>query len=158
MGAINVAFVWCPEAKAFVAAGQSHSYPAAQLCYPGDQYVDYICVDGYDRSLTANNGPGFKTIFNSALLFSRDVNQIPSHSAARDFVVGETGAQPDGCNTKPAGPSGEPDPQQAAWIGSLAAEVTQFPYIEAVLYFDANGANDYFDHRSRRRNSAIKYG
>lgn len=39
-GVTNAAFVWCPTAWGF-ANGE------AQTFYPGDQYVDWICADGY---------------------------------------------------------------------------------------------------------------
>jgi hypothetical protein len=40
-GATNVAWVWCPNASAFETG-------KAQTFYPGDEYVDWVCADGYN--------------------------------------------------------------------------------------------------------------
>ncbi len=40
-GAANVAFVWCP--------GLSGGLSGFSTWYPGDQYVDWIAIDGYDH-------------------------------------------------------------------------------------------------------------
>ncbi|HEV7535162.1 MAG TPA: glycosyl hydrolase, partial [Acidimicrobiia bacterium] len=45
-GATNVGWVWCPNASGF-------SDGSAQQYYPGDDWVDWTCADGYDWYLKA---------------------------------------------------------------------------------------------------------
>jgi hypothetical protein len=42
VGATNATWVWCPYANAKDAYSQLHSY------YPGNRYVDWTCLDGYN--------------------------------------------------------------------------------------------------------------
>jgi hypothetical protein len=104
VGATNVAFVWSP--------GVSGVDPAP--FYPGDQYVDWIGVDGYDRK---NLGvPGFTSIF------SAFYDQWQSH--AKPMMVAETGARPS---------------VQAAYLEGAASALPSLPAFKAVVYFDATG-------------------
>lgn len=101
-GATNVAFVWCP-------AVTGHD-PAAY--YPGDSYVDWLGIDGYDRSGSAT----------FADLFSGYYQQWVDHG--KPMMVGETGARA---------------PSQVAFIESIAADMPTLPEFKAVVYFDAAG-------------------
>ena len=102
VGATNVAFVWCPALTGVDPAPY----------YPGDAYVDWIGVDGYDRSGTATFGD----------LFTGFYRQWVSHQ--RPMMVAETGAT--------AG-------NQAPYLESVAADLPALPAFKAVVYFDATG-------------------
>jgi beta-mannanase len=104
-GATNVAFVWCP----------SHLNDASQY-YPGNQYVNWIGVDGYanDTTATANNQT-FSGVFNSFY------QQWSGHN--KPIIVGETGAQPG---------------NQSNYLAGMASSMAStYPNIKAVVYFDA---------------------
>src|SRR5205085_4414037 len=49
-GAGNVKTVWCPNTRYAGDAGAYANY------YPGDAYVDYVCLDGYNWA-SANGSP-----------------------------------------------------------------------------------------------------
>ncbi len=102
VGVPNVSFVWCP--------GVSGTDPAP--FYPGDRYVDWIGVDGYDRTGTST--------FSS--LFSGFYQTWSTHG--KPMVVCETGSM--GAN-------------QAAYIGSIGTDAPTMPDFKAVVYFDGVG-------------------
>ncbi len=112
-GATNVQFVWCVGAK------PSNPNPAEY--FPGDNYVSWISIDGYNRGTPWES---FTTIFSQAY---SEITAVSSHPV----MIGETG-----CVEDPTNPGAK-----AAWITSAFDEEIpqQFPRIRAVLYFDAPG-------------------
>jgi len=105
VGASNVSFVWCPA----VAGVDPTPY------FPGASEVDWIGVDGYDRT-------GGQTF---ASLFGAFVNTWQGQG--KPLMVAETGA------------SGS---SQAAFIDSIGADAPALPAVKAVAYFDAPGPAD----------------
>jgi hypothetical protein len=106
-GVSNVSFVWCP--------GIGGGLDTFASYYPGDQYVDWIAVDGY---LRRPRGPQ-----PFSALFGAWYAQWASH--AKPMMIGETGAQ---------------GALQAPYIENVAAVLpTRFPQIKAFVYFDAPG-------------------
>ena len=112
-GATKVQWVWCPTAWAFQSG-------EAQLFYPGDDYVDWICADGYNWAPARDN---------TSLDLLQDIFAgfykwaDPSRNR---LMVGETGVL-------------ENDPgDKAAWIRRMGTAVKRaFPDIRALVYFDA---------------------
>jgi prepilin-type N-terminal cleavage/methylation domain-containing protein len=103
-GASNVAFVWCPSVQS-----------DASQYYPGDKYVDWISVDGYDRQ--------HQGISAFTDVFSKFYKQWVG--SAKPIMVAETGAT---------------SPDQAQYIQGIAQTLpNQFPQIKALVYFDAVG-------------------
>lgn len=106
-GASNVAFVWCPG----YSGGNFSEY------YPGNNYVDWIGVDRYER--TTNNQP----LLSFSDMFSQYYNQWLGNN--KPIMVAETAAM-GGAN-------------QLQYLSSIKAEAPQFPDIKAVVYFDSVG-------------------
>ena len=107
-GATNVSFVWCPS---IAGPGFAASY------YPGNQFVDWIGVDGYDRAQNSN------FITTQFLPFYQ--YWIPNQ---KPMMIGETGATTD----------------QATYLANLAADLpSTFPGIKAVLYYDSRSTSDW---------------
>ena len=113
-GAGNVRWVWCPTAWGFVTGD-------AQMFYPGDAYVDWICSDGF------NWAPGkqgaswtrFEDIF-------RDFHTWGT-SRGKPLMVGETGTEED---TIPG--------RKAEWITDARDTIKgSMPGIRAFVYFDS---------------------
>jgi hypothetical protein len=108
VGATNVAFVWCPSI-------QSTNFAAP--FYPGDQYVDWIGFDGYDRRqdpsiITTQFQPFYE-------------HWLPN---GKPMLIGETGATTD----------------QAPYLAALASEVpAALPGIKAVIYYDSRSTSDW---------------
>ncbi len=112
-GASNVQFVWCAAARP--------PSPDPTEFFPGDGYVSWISLDGYNRGTPWQS---FTSIF--ALPY-REITAV----SARPVMIAETGSVED-----PADPGAK-----AAWITSAFEDEIprQFPRIRAVLYFDAPG-------------------
>ena len=106
MGASNVAFVWSPG----LSGGDSTPY------YPGDQYVDWIGIDAYDRSYKGVGAGDFSGIFGGFY------SEWAGHG--KPIMVAETGATA---------------PQQAQYIQSIQNQAPSLPQIKAIVYFDSIG-------------------
>jgi mannan endo-1,4-beta-mannosidase len=107
VGAANVSFVWCPALS-----GRNPS-----PYYPGNGFVDWIGVDGYDHTGTGT----FASVFGA---FYADWS-----SHAKPMMVVETGS---------------PAPNQAAYLDSVAQQLPTMPLFKGFVYFDAVGpTNDW---------------
>ena len=118
-GADNVSWVWCPNASAFKDG-------EAQAFYPGDEYVDWICGDGYNWApgREGDDWRSFATIFQA--FYDWAVTKD------KPIMVGEYGVQ----ERAPG--------EKAAWIADVQAVLrTQFPRIKALVYFNANQDYDW---------------
>ena len=100
-----MAFVWAPSVQ-----------KDATQYYPGDSYIDWIGVDGYDRK--RHGTTAFSDVFSSFY------QQWSVH--AKPIMVAETGAM---------------GADQAAYLQGIQTDLpSQFPNIKAVVYFDAGGS------------------
>jgi beta-mannanase len=117
-GATNVTWVWCPNLEF------SGSTPLSQL-YPGDSYVDWTCIDGYNQNSTS-------TSFSN--LYSKTYTDILALAPTKPMMIGEIGSY-------------EFNGAKAAWItDTLGTQLPQnFPKIKAVVWFNwriyENGIN-----------------
>ncbi len=111
-GATNAAFVWCPNAWGWM-NGQATKY------YPGDQYVDWVCADGY------NWNPGKpNTVWRDfAWIFKPFYDWAVARG--KPIMVGEYGVQERA--------SGE----KGGWIAKARNDIKAlFPSLDAVVYYD----------------------
>ena len=131
-GVKNASWVWCPNAWGF-AAGE------AQKFYPGDEYVDWICANGY------NWNPGrrgdewrpFEWVFQPFYDWAA--------GRGKPLMIGEFGVQ--------ERKSGE----KAEWLRDAAdALKTKFPKIKAIVYFNVEKRHDWRIRTSSAR-SAWRY-
>lgn len=109
-GATNATWVWCPNID------PAGVFKPLSGQYPGDQYVDWTCLDGYNW-----NTP--RTSF--ADLFGSTYDQITTVIApGKPMIVGET------ASTEAGG-------SKAQWIGDMfSALPTRFQRIRGLLWFD----------------------
>lgn len=117
-GASNVSWVWCPTAEGFVRGD-------APQFYPGDDAVDWTCVDVYA-------GHQFQSLQELMGPFLRWAAQRP-----KPIIVGEFGV------ARAWGSAG-----RAAWLRDAVRVFKANPQIKAVAYFesdpDRNGPNQHF--------------
>jgi hypothetical protein len=114
----NVSWVWCPTAEGF-GRGEAPAF------YPGDDLVDWTCVDVYAgndfRSLGDLLGPFFAW----------------AAERPRPIIIGEFGV------ARAWGSA-----QRAAWLRDAARTVKANPQVKAISYFesdpDGNGATQQF--------------
>lgn len=127
-GTTNVAWVWCPNAYAF----WTHD---AMKWYPGDNYVDWACADGYNWG-GRHGWRGFAKIFRS--FYRRFRGRKP-------MMIGETG-------------SVERGGSKAGWIRNAAKTLKRdFPKIRAFVWFNSiDGAYDWRVNTTRRSYGAYR--
>lgn len=124
-GATNVVWIWCPTSWSFVTGS-----PWPPNYYPGDAYVDWIASDGY--SWFPAPGTKWRTwtqIFQPFYDWASTAN--------KPIMIAEYGVQED-----PAIPG-----RKASWISDAQQVLqTQFPLIQAVLYFDIQMTKNGFTY------------
>lgn len=120
-GATNVQWVWCFNNSSTPDA--SYNDPAQS--YPGDAYVDWVGIDGYNWGLAPSWDPSgnYWTSFNS--MFASAYAKARSIAPKRPVMIGEIGSSEDG-GSKPQ------------WIAdmSTALQSGSYPDLKLVVYFD----------------------
>jgi hypothetical protein len=129
VGATNVTWVWCVNIT-----GDSNSTPISSL-YPGQSYVDWVAIDGYNYGSDKNGTwQGFSKVFKPTY------DQLGSLAPTKPMMIAEVASSEDG------GPLGRPA-SKAAWISD--AFLTQlphaFPKIKAVVWFNWNDQDPEYD-------------
>jgi beta-mannanase len=115
VGATNVSWVWCPNVE------YSGGTPLASD-YPGDAYVDWVGLDGYNWGTNPNKPDKWKTF---SQVYSASYKNITTNIApSKPMMIGEVA-------------SSEYGGSKATWIKEMLSEVpTEFPQIRALLWFD----------------------
>jgi beta-mannanase len=116
VGATNATWVWCP----FVDPG--NGLQSITSLYPGDAYVDWSGLDGYNWGTNPASPRGWRSF---GQLFENSYRQITEAIApSKPMMVGEVG-------------SSEQGGSKAAWISETLAELPiEFPQVRAFLWFD----------------------
>jgi Glycosyl hydrolase family 26/Fibronectin type III domain len=108
-GATNTTWVWCPNVN-------GSSSVAYSKLYPGDSYVDWTCLDGYNQGSSS-------TSFSS--LYSQSYNDLLSVAPSKPIMIGEIGSLEYGSGVK------------GTWISDMLSELpTSFPQIKALVWFN----------------------
>jgi beta-mannanase len=119
VGANNVSWIWAPNVS------YQGTTPLAGL-YPGDDYVDWIGVDGYNGG-TALPWGGWLTF---AQVFGSTLNEISALSPTKPVMIAETA-------------SAEAGGSKAAWITDFFAELAARPQIKGFVWFNHNKEADW---------------
>ena len=109
-GVTNVTWVWCP--------GVSVDINSFRELYPGDRYVDWVCMDGYNYR--GDHWTSFFTIFNRTYQNLRTITSKPQ-------MIAETGSPEQGGS-------------KAAWITDAYSQQLpiKFPNIKAIIWFNVD--------------------
>jgi hypothetical protein len=118
-GAQNVKWVWSPNVQ------ESTKYQMAPY-FPGDEYVDYVGLDGYNWG--TNNGEtwqSFEQVFSSSYAVATQLTSDP-------VIITETG-------------SSEVGGSKADWIRTSFMQTIpqKFPRISAVIWFNRAKEDDW---------------
>jgi beta-mannanase len=119
-GATNVVWVWCPYAR----SKPRDAWNSWANYYPGDEYVDWVGIDGYNWGTTQtwSSWMAYPTI-ESAI--------YGTYSQSKPIMTAETASCEQGGN-------------KAQWISDTqAAAKTQFPDIRAFIWFDESKECDW---------------
>ena len=115
-GATNASWVWCP----FVDPAGSMTDLAS--LYPGDEYVDWTGLDGYNWGTNPAAPHGWRSFDD---LFAKTYAEIAEGIApGKPLMIGETG-------------SSEQGGDKAAWIRDALSRIpVAYPQVRALLWFD----------------------
>src|SRR5437764_12578835 len=118
VGATNASWVWCPNVD------PNNSLQNLSSLYPGDSYVDWSCLDGYNWGTNPSRPLGWQSFDQ---LFGSTYSQITNTVApGKPMALGEFG-------------STEYGGSKAAWIQDALSKIpTNYPKIRAALYFERN--------------------
>jgi beta-mannanase len=118
-GAMKVRWVWNPSTE-------TDAVPYGTL-YPGDAFVDWLGVDGYNGG-TGMDWGGWLT---AQQIFARSYQSLQMLSPSKPIMVGET------ASTELGG-------SKAAWITDLASSLSsRFPNVRAIIWFHADKEQDW---------------
>jgi hypothetical protein len=116
VGATNATWVWCPYAEV-----DRHFAPLAPL-YPGDEYVDWTCMDGFNWGSNPTNPhtwKGFSEIFTPT--YRKLVKQI---APSKPVILAEMASTGSGR-------------AKARWINDMFKELrTNFRRIRGLIWFN----------------------
>jgi hypothetical protein len=137
VGATNVTWVWCPNVIA------PATYQPLSALYPGDAYVDWTCLDGYNGD---NPWTGFSELYGPSY-------QLITGTIAPDkpMMLGEV------ASTEAGG-------SKAAWIAGMFESLwTLFPDVRAIVWLDSyasgpGGHSDWPIESSRAATAAFAAG
>jgi hypothetical protein len=117
-GADNVRWVWSP----YVLAGGR--YPIVPY-FPGDEWIDYVGLDGYNWGTDRGGWLGADTLFSASY-------SVVTELSAKPVIVAETS-------------SSEAGGDKAAWIRTtfLSAIPQSFPRVSAVVWFNEAREEDW---------------
>jgi len=123
VGATNANWVWCPNVD------WQHQFIDLHELYPGNSYVDWTCMDGYNFGSLGGSTPseGWMT-FNQ--IFSSTYSEIASIAPSKPMIIGETASTAHGGD-------------KAAWITDMFNQIaTGYPLLRGLIWFDAAQGND----------------
>ena len=138
VGATNVTWVWCPNIE-------SPGATSIDGLYPGDTYVDWTCMDGYNWGTNPARPIGWQTF---SQVFKPTYDHILRIAPTKPMMIGETS-------------SSEYGGSKAAWItDALAVQLPiNFPNVKALAWFNVNADNlDWVIETSSSAQSAFAAG
>jgi hypothetical protein len=118
-GVTNVKWVWSPSTEdAWTPLSMMAQY------YPGDNYVDWVAMDGYNKG---SSGYGWQTW---SQIFSGSYNTI-THLTTKPLMIAETSSN------EATGTQATQGLSKTAWIADAFAHgIPSMPRIRAVLWFN----------------------
>lgn len=118
-GVTNVMWVWCPNSD----NSPSVTWNDFTNYYPGDDYVDWVGIDGYNWGTGGSSG--WRT-FSDIFLAASGVHD--TYAGIKPIIVCEFA-------------SAESGGDKAAWITDMLAQLKSATGIKAVVWFDAAGSS-----------------
>jgi hypothetical protein len=113
-GATNATWVWCPNVDF------TKNLTPLEKLYPGNAYVDWTCVDGFNWGKTRNSA-GWQTF---SQVFDSTYKRIAKIAPGKPMVIGETASEERGGS-------------KANWIKETFKVIPQkYRKVRAVIWFD----------------------
>jgi hypothetical protein len=122
-GATNVRWVWSPNVR------YGGGLPLADL-YPGDAYVDWLGLDGYNWGLDPHlNRPAWQSFDE---IFGATYREVTGLAPGKPLMIAETGSTENGGN-------------KVQWIlQTFLTDIPRYPAVRAVIWFNqADGPSNF---------------
>jgi mannan endo-1,4-beta-mannosidase len=121
VGATNATWVWCPYVN------PNGNLASAAALYPGDEYVDWTSLDGYNRGTSVSPTAAYRSF---DYLFGPTYREITGTVApSKPMLLAEVA-------------SSEHGGSKAQWIEEMFAELpSSYPLVRGLLWFDYEEAN-----------------
>ncbi len=134
-GANNAYFVWAPMNDSW----PKESWNDMHLAYPGDEYVDWIGIDGYNWGTTQDwsSWQSFKELFRDT------ARQMWRKYPNKPIMIAEVGCSEKGGN-------------KAQWILDMLQDLKRMPYIRQLSWFDVKKEADWRIETNEKTLSAFK--
>jgi Bacterial Ig domain len=140
VGATNVSWVWCPNAE------YDGSWKPLTSLYPGDSYVDWTCIDGYNWGTNpwyvGHTWQTFDSVFNATYN-----NIITNVAPSKPVMIGET------ASTEYGG-------SKASWITDMLGTQlpSRYPKVKGFMWFNWYAPPDWQIETSSSAQSAFANG
>ena len=131
MGVTNVSWVWAPNADSKPGGVDPTSWNNWTRYYPGDEYVDWVGIDGYNWG--GSEWSSFGAIFGPV---------YDSYAGRKPIMICETGSVETGGN-------------KAAWIANAGDWMKSHDGVRAFVYFDTNQSSSGLDWRVSSSSSSF---
>jgi hypothetical protein len=131
VGASKVTWVWCPNVDF------TGKLTPMEKLYPGDAYVDWTCLDGFNWGKTHNSigWQSFDSVFRSS--YQRVVKLAPH----KPMVIGEVASEERG-GSKPK------------WIENTFRRIpSKYPKVRAVIWFDEKDQGMHWPIESSKKST-----
>jgi hypothetical protein len=115
LGANKVQFVWCINNVSVPEAG----WNALAASYPGDDYVNWVGIDGYNFG-TSQNGSAWRSFEQT---FRPAYEAVVKRAPGKPILIGEMASSETGGN-------------KAQWIKEMFRVLPTMPNIRAITWFD----------------------
>lgn len=127
VGATNVRWIWSPNVGGTSNKRRGTVSSSYAAFYPGDSYVDWVGMDGYNWG-TSQSWSAWQDL---ATVFGPTYSALASMTA-KPMLIAETASADQGGD-------------KASWIttGFLTSIVSNFPRIQAVIWFHENKETDW---------------
>ncbi len=131
VGATNATWVWCPNVDF------TRKLTPLKGLYPGDAYVDWTCLDGFNWGDTRNSA-GWQTFDE---VFRSTYKRILKFAPSKPMVIGEVASEERG-GSKPN------------WIKSAFRNIpANYPKVRAVIWFDENDQGMHWPIESSKKST-----
>jgi beta-mannanase len=139
-GATNVQWVWAFNN----ASSPDTAFNDPAQSYPGDAYVDWVAIDGYNWGFGPSWDPDGDHWTSFESMFSSAYNRARTIAANRPVMISEVGSSEDGGN-------------KAQWISDMsnALRSGSYPHLKAVIYFDQDKEERWSGTSSSAAHSAF---
>jgi hypothetical protein len=122
VGANNATWVWCPYAHAKERSGSKQRHGSLAQYYPGDEYVDWTCLDGFNWAKNGVNSQPWRSFDE---IFGRSYRTITQRVApTKPMLLAEMA-------------SGGGSRAKAAWIKDMFVQLrTKYRRIRGLIWFE----------------------